>query len=184
MAGFVLHRVHCIHSRVQDGKLALLVHISSPGLRGKAVHTSGLPDTSFSLLLLPQSIPEVWSPSQIGPLLSHALHPIGWKQFHNYRGIHLPNKCSDFEESWWGTPGTPGLFKVIYEHHFKNAFSKVEVQLTRWSHQQKISNFYRNILVSLLLFLQHCKTPVMEQDTIVPEIQNKKMVYESEMPYI
>lgn len=27
-------------------------------------------------------------------------------------------------------------------------------------------------------------TSVMKQDTIVPKIQNKKIVYESEMPYI
>lgn len=87
-----------------------------------------------------------------------------------------------------GTPGTPshplGLFKVIYEHSFKKAFSEVEVQLTRWSQQQKNSNFYGNILLSFLLFLQQCKTSVMEQDTIVPKAQTSKIVYESEMPYI
>lgn len=71
----------------------------SPGLHGKAVHTSGLSDTSFSLLLHPQSIPEVWSPLQTGALVSHALHSTGWKQFHNYLDIHLSNKWSDFEES-------------------------------------------------------------------------------------
>lgn len=48
----------------------------------------------------------------------------------------------------------------------------------------KNSNFYGNILLSFLLFLQQCKTSLMEQDTIMPETQNKKMVYESEMPYI
>lgn len=54
-----------------------------------------------------------------------------------------------------GTPGTPslqlGLFKAIYEHHFKNTFSKVKVQLTRWSQQQKNYNFYGNIFVVILI---------------------------------
>lgn len=39
-------------------------------------------------------------------------------------------------------------------------------------------------LLSLLLFLQQWETSVMEQDTIVSETQNKKMVRESESPYI
>lgn len=68
--------------------------------------------------------------------------------------MHFPNKCSDFEERS-GTPGTPslplGLFKVIYERNFKNAFSKVKVPLTRWSQQQKNSNFYGNTFVVILL---------------------------------
>lgn len=40
------------------------------------------------------------------------------------------------------------------------------------------------VLLSFLLFLQKWETSVMEQDTIVPETQNKKMVCESEPPYI
>lgn len=39
-------------------------------------------------------------------------------------------------------------------------------------------------LLSLLLSLQQWETSVMEQDTTVSETQNKKMVCESETPYI
>lgn len=39
-------------------------------------------------------------------------------------------------------------------------------------------------LLSLLLSLQQWETSVMEQDTIVSETQNKKIVCESETPYI
>lgn len=74
-------------------------------------------------------------------------------------------------------------FNWAYLKSFMSIILRMHFPKSKWNWldghiSKKILISIGTFLLLLLLFLQQCKTSVVEQDTIMPETQNKKMVYE------